>query len=266
VRCFGSPSAPIIVCVHGFPDSSELWDGVVALLASRFRVVVYDVRGTGSSSAPPRRRASYRLERLEDDFVAVLDAVAGERPVHVLAHDWGSIQAWHFLTGSRVRGRVASYVSVSGPCLDHAGYFLRNGSARSVLRQAAHSWYVYLFQLPWLPELGFRTGWSQRVLRRRAPDVGTVALRDCVNGLWLYRANIVRRLWRPAPRCTDVPVLVVAPRSDPYVLTPLQASAGRWASDLRVEVVDGGHWLPRSSPSVVAELTAGHINRVAAHR
>ncbi len=256
----------MLVCVHGFPDSAELWDGVVSRLADRFQVVMYDVRGTGSSSAPPRRRASYRLERLEDDFVAVLDAVAGERPVHVLAHDWGSIQCWHFLTGSRLRGRVASSVSVSGPCLDHAGYFLRNGSRGAVLQQVLHSWYVYLFQLPWLPELGFRTGMSQRVLQRLAPDVGAVAARDCLNGLWLYRANLVRRLWRPSRRYTEVPVLAVSPRSDPFVLTPLQTEVGRWARDLRVSIVDGGHWLPRSSPEVVAELTAEHIDRVVARR
>lgn len=53
----------------------------------------YDVRGAGASTAP-RRILSYRLALLAEDLFAVADAVSPDRPVHVVAHDWGSIQAW----------------------------------------------------------------------------------------------------------------------------------------------------------------------------
>jgi pimeloyl-ACP methyl ester carboxylesterase len=46
----GPPSAPTVVCVHGYPDNHTLWDGVVAELALRYHVVSYDVRGAGESS------------------------------------------------------------------------------------------------------------------------------------------------------------------------------------------------------------------------
>ena len=48
----GNPEGPIVVLVHGFPDSHVLWDGVVPLLADRFRIIRYDNRGVGLSSAP----------------------------------------------------------------------------------------------------------------------------------------------------------------------------------------------------------------------
>jgi pimeloyl-ACP methyl ester carboxylesterase len=254
VRAVGAADGPVIVCVHGYPDDSRLWDQVAGRLSDRFRVVAYDVRGAGSSDRP-RRRASYRLERLQEDFAAVLDAVSPSAPVHLLAHDWGSIQSWHFVTGDSLRGRIASYTSISGPCLDHAGYFLRTGGRRAVLRQLLHSWYIYWFHLPWLPELGWRLGLGQRLV----PAVASARLDDLVVGMELYRANILPRLRRPERRHTAVPVLAVSPRGDRYVGTPLQTEVGRWAPDLRVEIVDGGHWLPREQPELVARLAAEHI-------
>src|SRR5690625_3001129 len=85
--------ATTVVCVHGYPDDHTVWDGVAAELARWYRVVTYDVRGAGSSDVP-RTRDAYRLDRLEEDLTAVMDAVSPGEPVHLLAHDWGSIQAW----------------------------------------------------------------------------------------------------------------------------------------------------------------------------
>ena len=46
--------------------------------------------------------------------------------VHLLAHDWGSIQAWAAVTDESVMGKVASFTSISGPHLQYAGKFLRS--------------------------------------------------------------------------------------------------------------------------------------------
>ena len=47
----GEPGRPAIVLVHGYPDSKEIWRGVIERLAPRFHVIAYDVRGFGGSSA-----------------------------------------------------------------------------------------------------------------------------------------------------------------------------------------------------------------------
>src|SRR5437588_5270227 len=146
VREHGDPANPTVVCVHGYPDHSTLWSGVAAALSDRFHVVSYDVRGAGRSDKPPHRDA-YRLDELERDFAAVLDAVSPDEPVHLLAHDWGAVQSWHFVTGERCRDRSASFSSISGPCLDHVGYFLRSrlrAESRALgelAGQVAKSWY-----------------------------------------------------------------------------------------------------------------------------
>ncbi|WP_250548816.1 SDR family oxidoreductase [Pseudonocardia sp. H11422] len=251
VQEHGDPAAPTVVAVHGYPDDHTVWDGVVAALRATHHVVTYDVRGAGASDAP-RTRAGYHVDRLADDLAAVLDAVSPDRPVHLLAHDWGAIQTWHAVTGPRLRGRVASYTSISGPCLDHVGaWYRRRGGARDKLRQALASWYIGFFRTPVLPELAWRSGLFGRVLARLA-GIPRPSASDGIRGLELYRCNIAARVANPEVRRTNVPVQVLAPTGDSYVTTPMQTQIGPFVDDLRIRRLPAGHWVPRTHPEVVA--------------
>ncbi|GAA2787344.1 SDR family oxidoreductase [Crossiella cryophila] len=263
VREWGDPAAPTVLCVHGYPDDSSVWTDVAIRLAERFHVVTYDVRGAGASDKPKARK-DYLLDRLTADLAAVLDAVSPDRPVHLLAHDWGSIQAWHAVTDPELKSRFRSYTSISGPCLDHAGHWIRERvrrpsprRLRELVQQLVFSGYIGFFQLPLLPELAWRTGLLPKVMGRLVklgdgvplPPPATV---DGVHGLQLYRANMAPRFAKPVQRHTDVPVQVLAPTRDPFVSTSVQTDIARWVSDLRVRRIAGGHWLPRSRPEVIA--------------
>ncbi|MFC6157390.1 alpha/beta fold hydrolase [Kribbella jiaozuonensis] len=260
---YGNPDAPTLICVHGYPDNASLWEPVAERLTADFHVVTYDVRGAGTSDQPSATSA-YTLDRLQEDFEAVLEHTAPNQPVHVLAHDWGSIQAWHFITDPELQAKSASFTSISGPSLDHAGYFLRRRN-RAALRQLLHSWYIFYFHLPWLPELAWRKGWAHRAFNRLEQQDAEEnrSIGDYVHGMKLYRANVLPRLIRPAQRSTDVPVLAVSPDADPFVTTPLQTEIARWAPNLTVKVVRGGHWMPRNDPGLVAELVRQHTREVA---
>ena len=118
------PKAPVVVLVHGYPDTSAVWAPVADLLATDYRVVTYDVRGAGASDAPADT-AGYALDLLVADLVAVADAVSPDRPVHLAGHDWGSVQAWSAVTDPDTQRRFASYTSISGPSLDHMAAWLR---------------------------------------------------------------------------------------------------------------------------------------------
>src|SRR4051794_1879568 len=119
----GNPDGPTVVMVHGWPDSHVVWDGVVPLLADRFRVVRYDNRGVGKSTAP-KPVSAYTMSCYADDFAAVIAAVAPGQPVHVLAHDWGSAGMWEYLSRPGASDRVASFTSVSGPSIDHLNRYI----------------------------------------------------------------------------------------------------------------------------------------------
>lgn len=159
----GETGQPTVILVHGYPDSKEVWSEVAPRLADRFHVVLYDVRGHGRSTPPQPLRGGFTLEKLTDDFLAVADAVSPDRPVHLVGHDWGSVQSWEFATVKRTEGRIASFTSMSGPSLDHFGHWINQRVKRptprrvgQLLGQGAKSWYVYLLHTPVLPELAWR--------------------------------------------------------------------------------------------------------------
>lgn len=270
----GDRANPTILAVHGYPDNHTIWDDVSASLADRYHVVSYDVRGAGDSGRP-RHQIDYRLSQLEADLVAVIDEVSPDEPVHLLGHDWGSIQAWHAITGERARTRVKSFTSISGPCLDHVGEWFRTQLKRPTPRrlremaiQLAFSGYIGFFQLPVVPELAWRSRLLPRVLRRlerfdpAADRPGRPSIRDGLHGLGLYRANMSPRLSRPTNRRADVPVQVIAPTRDPFVTAPVQSDIGRWVPQSWVRCVPGGHWLPRTRPDVVARCTAELVDHI----
>ena len=84
-------------------------------------------------------------------------------------HDWGSVQAWHAVTDPRAATRIASFTSISGPCLDHAGHWYRSRLRRptprhlaEVLNQSVKSWYITVFQLPLIAPFAWRHGLARR--------------------------------------------------------------------------------------------------------
>lgn len=85
-------SGPLVLLVHGFPESWYSWrHQLPALAEAGYRAVAIDVRGYGRSSRPGDV-AGYRMLDLVEDNVAVVRAL-GERSAVVVGHDWGSVVA-----------------------------------------------------------------------------------------------------------------------------------------------------------------------------
>ncbi|MGW5172897.1 SDR family oxidoreductase [Streptomyces sp. NPDC004082] len=264
----GDETRPTVVLVHGYPDSKEVWSEVAARLAERFHVVLYDVRGHGASTAPQPLRGGFTLEKLTDDFLAVVDAVSPDRPVHLVGHDWGSVQSWEFVTVARTEGRIASFTSMSGPSLDHFGHWIKQRTKRptprrvgQLLGQGAKSWYVYLLHTPVLPELAWRgplgKRWPkilQRVEKVPADGYPTPSLpSDAAHGAWLYRDNVRARLGRPREDAyAHAPVQLITPLGDAFLSERLYDGLEQWAPQLVRRTLPAKHWVPRTRPDQLA--------------
>ncbi|MGW0826243.1 SDR family oxidoreductase [Streptomyces sp. NPDC002845] len=266
----GDPQQPTVLLVHGYPDSKEVWSEVAVNLAERcgFHVVLYDVRGHGRSTAPQPLRGGFTLEKLTDDFLAVVDAVSPGRPVHLVGHDWGSVQGWEFVTGRRAEGRIASFTSMSGPSLDHLGHWIKHRLRRptprkvgQLLGQGAKAWYVYLLHTPVLPELAWRGPLGKRwhrVLQRLekvpAGNYPTPSLAtDAAHGAWLYRDNIRARLSRPRDDAyAHAPVQLITPLDDAYLSEQLYDQLEDWVPRLTRRTLQAKHWIPRTRPDQLA--------------
>ncbi|OBB80202.1 alpha/beta hydrolase [Mycobacterium colombiense] len=271
------PGRPTILAIHGYPDNHHVWDGVATTLGRRFNVVAYDVRGAGQSSTPADR-SGYRLPQLVADVGAVIERL-GVNNVHLLAHDWGSIQAWAAVTDDAVMGKIASFTSVSGPHLNYAGKFLRSARTPQALfdvaKQILASSYIWFFLCPGVPELAIRSRATVKVFEavERIGGSGTRGGRgaayrsadDYLNGLNLYRANMPAPILSPPAQLpqTTVPVQVLVARQDYFVSPALQRFTGSIPQGSRVVSIEGGHWVVTAYPDVIARLTGEWVDLIA---
>jgi NAD(P)-dependent dehydrogenase (short-subunit alcohol dehydrogenase family)/pimeloyl-ACP methyl ester carboxylesterase len=267
-----------ILAIHGWPDNHHLWDGVAEHLGEhyngQYNFVAYDVRGAGESARPPDR-SGYRCAQLVSDIGAVIEHL-GAGKVHLLAHDWGSIQAWAAVTDDAVMGKVASFTSISGPHLNYAGKFLRSArtprGVADVARQLLASTYIWFFLCPGLPEMAFRYGLGVKIAEalgrigqsstRAQPRAVSRSVADYVNGLNLYRANMPAPFLAPPARLrqTSVPIQTLVPRQDIFVTPALQRFTGSIPLGGRIVPIEGGHWVVTSRPDVVARLTSEWVD------
>jgi len=261
VRDSGPLDGPVVVALHGFPQTSRSWSGVTPhLTRAGRRVLAPDQRGY-SPRARPRPVGAYALPHLVGDVLALADAAGAER-FDVLGHDWGGGVAWALAAAHPDRVRSLTVASTPHP---------RALVAAMPHGQALRSWYMAAFQLPWLPE---RLLGEPRVARRLlagmdTPDVAEVetlladrdAARATVN--W-YRAAARSVLRGAGPGTVDVPTTYVWSDGDPALGRWAAERTGAWVSaDYRFEVLEGvSHWIPDERPEELARLALSRMASV----
>jgi pimeloyl-ACP methyl ester carboxylesterase len=156
----GPKSGVPVVLLHGFP---EFWYGwrkqIPALVEAGCRVIVPDQRGYNLSDKPKGVK-NYGVSTLVDDIVGLIDALEYEK-VNLVGHDWGAVVAWTLAIKYPERLHKLGIMNVPHPAV------MRRFLTRD-FEQIRRSWYVFLFQLPWIPEAGMRqNNWrgAERSLR-----------------------------------------------------------------------------------------------------
>lgn len=245
-----------VVLLHGFPQRASSWSAVSEHLHERgLRTYAPDQRGY-SPGARPHSRFGYQMSGLSDDIVALISAIGG--PVHLVGHDWGAAVAW-FVAGNHP-DQISSLTAVSVP---HLGAFKRSMLSSN---QALKSYYVGLFQLPFLPERVLASESGERSLRKggmsremveryRTEIVEYGALRG---GLGYYRSAILSSVVGPK---VSVPTT--------YIWSDGDVALSRKCAELNEQFVSGpyefeifegaSHWIPDERPD---ELAASIIRRI----
>lgn len=140
----GPKSGVPVVLLHGFP---EFWYGwrnqIPALVGAGCRVIVPDQRGYNLSDKPKGVK-NYRVETLVKDIIGLIDALEYEK-VNLVGHDWGAVVAWTLAILHPERLHKLGIMNVPHPAV------MRRFLTRD-LEQMRRSWYVFFFQLPWMPE------------------------------------------------------------------------------------------------------------------
>ncbi len=140
----GPKSGAPVVLLHGFP---EFWYGwrnqLPALVEAGCRVIVPDQRGYNLSDKPKGVK-NYDVQTLVGDVIGLIDALGYEK-VNLVGHDWGAVVAWTLAILHPERLHKLGIMNVPHPAV------MRRFLTRDP-EQIRRSWYVFFFQLPWLPE------------------------------------------------------------------------------------------------------------------
>jgi pimeloyl-ACP methyl ester carboxylesterase/2-polyprenyl-6-methoxyphenol hydroxylase-like FAD-dependent oxidoreductase len=262
---------PLVVLLHGFPEFWYSWRRQIpALAAAGYHVVAPDLRGYNLSDKP-RGVHRYRIDLLALDVERLIRRCGAERAV-VCGHDWGGGVAW--AVAMRYPELVERLVVINAP---HPARFLR---ALRTPRQLRKSWYMFFFQVPWLPEACLRTS-RYAALRRAftAPEgrPGAFSAEDIERyveaaarpGALTAGINYYRALFRQAPRQAqaslrriEAPVLVIWGERDPYLGRELASPDGAWVPNARVErLPQAGHWAQLEEPERVNALLLEFLAR-----
>jgi pimeloyl-ACP methyl ester carboxylesterase len=250
-----------VVLLHGFPEFWYSWrHQIPALVGAGFRVIALDQRGYNTSDKPAGV-APYRIDNLVED-IRQLILFAGEKKAVVVGHDWGGAVAWTF--AMKHPERVRRLIVMNAPHPRRVFQEFRT------IRQLARSWYVFFFQLPWLPE------WL--ISRGRYRSIRIVLSRDLVysgafsaEDIAAYQAAIARpgaltaainyyralfqiswlRLYRDQ-RPIEVPTLLIWGERDRYLGIRFTEGLSPWVSDLTVvRIPNASHWVQVDVPERV---------------
>ncbi len=260
VREAGPADGPVVVLLHGFPQHNDSWDAVVErLTAQGYRCLAPNQRGYSPGARPPRRR-DYRIPELVGDLRALIDA-SGAQKVHLVGHDWGAAVAWAAAAEMPERLKTVSPISVP-----HPAAFLKSFLNS---RQGLASYYMYLFQLPRLPEWTMlrRNGRFMSKSLQQAGQTPAVAERDAramlEPGALTAAINWYRAMPLSNPRSINqkvsIPTLYVWSDRDIALLPKAAYDTGGYVTgEYRFEIMPGvSHWIPDEEPDKLAELLLG---------
>ena len=257
----GPADGPLVVLLHGFP---EFWYGwrrqLGALAAAGFRVWAPDQRGYNLSDKP-RRVRDYAIDQLAADVPGLIDA-AGHATAAVVGHDWGAAVVWHLAAHHPARIGRAAVLNVPHP----------QALARALTRQPRQvlkSWYVFFFQMPWVPEalLRLRRWWAVRRALRRSSRPGTFSAADLVlyqvawarPGAMSSMVNWYRAAARFARRLgatgrVRVPLCTIWGWDDAFLNANLAQESLAFCDDGRLTYLPATHWVQHEATAKVNEL------------
>ena len=245
---------PTVVLLHGWPDTSAVWDEVAPTLVERgYRVAVPDLRGCGQSSKPGAVD-DYSGLHLAGDVGAVIDALDVDR-VSLVGHDWGASLGW--ICASFMPERIERLAVLQ---VGHPTAFFGAG-----IDQQIRSWYMLLFHHAGIAEAFLRKNDYEAirawVRHPRAQQVIDELERDGQMSAHLrwYQANVAPDAFvvdPPVIPLIEAPVMGVWSSADMALGERQMITSSEFCvNGFRYERLEGhGHWLQLEVPDQISTL------------
>lgn len=263
---------PLVILLHGFPEFWYSWRYQLPFLAAHgYLAVAPDLRGYNDSDKP---RTGYDVATLIRDIEGLIRGLGRERAI-IVGHDWGGVLAWAF--AMRYPALTERLIVMNAP---HPAAMMRELRTPEQLRK---SWYMFAFQLPWLPEYILSRNHADeigRMLRGAAvqkeafPREVTAKFQQAMSkpGAMTAALNYYRQLFRDLPRrlqqpessvrSISVPTLLIWGEQDIALGLPLTEGLEQWVEHLQIRrIPDSGHWVQQEKPELVNSFLLEFLRR-----
>jgi epoxide hydrolase 4 len=264
---------PLVVLLHGFPQFWYCWRHQIGFLAALgYTVVAPDLRGYNDTDKP---RSGYDVPTLLGDIVCLIKGLGQEKAI-IVGHDWGGALAWTF--AMRYPHMTQRLIVLNAP---HPWALRRE---LRTLKQLRKSWYVFAFQIPWLPEalLSYhhaamigRSIYNSAVQKSAFPPYVLTQYQVAMSkpgamtaGLNYYRATARRGGYgykgtgASSQTTIDTPTLLIWGEQDVALDIDLTKDLEQWVHYIEIRrIPDSGHWVQEEKPDAVNALIAQFLQK-----
>ena len=264
----GPQDAPLMLCVHGFPECWYSWRNQLVEFSSEYRVVAVDMRGYNTSEKPALR-SDYHVSHLVQDIRAVITGLGYQKAV-LVAHDWGGGVAWRALYD--IPQHLERVVIMNAP---HPGKLL-DAFARDE-DQIRASWYMFAFQLPFVPEAVIRKvignvfydslkNPQQFTAQDNNEYVRAIHQPGCARAAINWYRNIFTPGAQPDLRQKiALPTLLIWGQDDSALLQNLTQGCQQYFAQPQLFslklVPSASHWVSQDQPELVTHLMRSFLNK-----
>lgn len=251
---------PLVILLHGFPEFWYAWHNQIPALSPYCRVVAPDMRGYNLSSKPKGVK-NYTLDTLAADIKALI-AHLGESKAYIVGHDWGGCVAWALAAFNPEVVEKLAILNMPHPAE------MRQQLLAFNWQQWKKSWYVFFFQLPYLPESRLQKnvkgffkaalrGWAFR--KEAFPDqvidqyVAVYSQKDAFEGPINYYRALFRNMGiLKKMKHIEMPVLMLWGENDKALGKELAANTPNYCQRLSLRYIPNcSHWIQHDYPELV---------------
>lgn len=249
---------PLMLMLHGFPEFWYSWRHQIPEFAQDFKVVALDLRGYNDSDKPTEQSA-YVMHEFIQDVEGVIKALGYQKCV-LVGHDWGGAIAWNFAYAYPQMVEQLIILNLPHPAKFAQG--LRTP------QQLLRSYYMFIFQLPWVPELllqssdyqAIETAFKGTAVNKSAftkADIdaykNAAAKRGALTAMLNYYRNIFQqRMLNPSWGVLEVPTLMIWGENDTALGKELTYDTAAYVRDFQIKYIPNcGHWVQQEQPELV---------------
>ncbi len=249
---------PLMLMLHGFPEFWYSWRHQIPEFALDFKVVALDLRGYNDSDKP-QDKSAYVMAEFILDVEGVIKGLGYEKCV-LVGHDWGGAIAWSFAYAHPEMVERLIVLNIPHPAKFAQG--LRTP------QQLLRSSYIFLFQLPWLPELlvqaldyqALENAFKGMAVNKSAftpADIDAykdaAAKRGALTAALNYYRNVGQQgILNDNWGILEVPTLMIWGENDTALGKELTYGTEAYVRDFRIKYIPNcSHWVQQEQPQLV---------------